>query len=99
MTARLQVRAIRTDGTEFCANGRVAWALQELVVAGERGCTAIETPGPRWSSYVHRLRHDHGLHIETVDEPHGGNFAGRHARYILRETVEIIGLDGGREAA
>ncbi len=36
--------------------GREAWALGELVKAGERGCTPIDTPGPRWSDYVFKLR-------------------------------------------
>ena len=24
-----------------------------LIAAGERGCTSIDHPGPRWSDYVH----------------------------------------------
>jgi hypothetical protein len=40
-----------------------------------------------------------GLNIETVDEPHGGPFSGSHARYILREPIELIGADCQRLAA
>jgi hypothetical protein len=70
--------------------GRDAWALCELVKAGARGCTPIDHPGPRWSGYVHKLRHKYGLHVDTIDERHGGQFAGRHARYILRSVVQIV---------
>ncbi len=66
--------------------GRDAWALGELIRAGDDGCTPIDTPGPRWSSYVHKLRRA-GLDIQTITEAHGGPFKGTHARYILRTTV------------
>lgn len=69
--------------------GRNAWALQRLKAANENGCTPIDNPGPRWSSYVHKLRKA-GLAIETVIEKHGGAFAGEHARYILRTDITII---------
>jgi hypothetical protein len=54
------------------------------------GCTPITTPGPRWSGYVHKLRHRHGLEIQTIDEEHGGPYAGTHARYVLRSRVEFV---------
>jgi hypothetical protein len=69
--------------------GRQAWALNELLAAGETGCTPITTPGPRWSDYVFKLRRD-GVSVETVDEPNGGNFSGRHAKYIVRSSVRLI---------
>ena len=69
--------------------GRFAWTLNELVVAGERGCTPIDQPAPRWSHYVFRLRRD-GVSIETIDEKHGGTFSGHHARYVLRSKVEVV---------
>jgi hypothetical protein len=78
--------------------GRVAWALLELIEAGKTGCTSIDNPAPRWSSYVHRLRHDHGIDIETIHESHGGPFAGQHARYVVRSDVEIVSVDQ-KEAA
>jgi hypothetical protein len=31
-----------------------------------------------------------GFIIETVDENHGGPFAGTHARYVLRSQVTIL---------
>jgi hypothetical protein len=81
--------------------GRNAWALTELVRAGNDGCTPIDTPGPRWSSYVHKLRR-RGLDVQTITETHGGPFKGTHARYILRSTVqcqsEPIGNTSGRSA-
>lgn len=69
--------------------GRDAWALQELVNAGAKGCTPIDHPGPRWSGYVHKLR-KLGIRVETIHESHGGVFPGRHARYVLRSRVQII---------
>ena len=70
--------------------GRDAWALRQLIEAGPRGCTPIDNPAPRWSGYVHKLRHDHGIQIETIWERHGGPYPGRHARYVLRSKVSII---------
>jgi len=69
--------------------GRQEWALKQLIEAGETGCTSVTNSGPRWSSYVHRLR-SKGLIIETVYEPHGGSWPGRHGRYILRSCVEPL---------
>ena len=69
--------------------GRDAWALGELMRVGDDGCTPIDTPGPRWSSYVHKLRRL-GLDIQTVTEAHGGPFKGTHARYILRSRVQAL---------
>jgi hypothetical protein len=66
--------------------GREAWALDRLREAGAKGCTPITEPAPRWSAYVHLLR-GRGVPIETVTEPHGGEFAGHHARYVLRARV------------
>ena len=66
--------------------GRDRWALEALIAAGPKGCTPIDTPGPRWSGYVFSLR-ELGVPIETVTEAHGGPFKGTHARYILKATV------------
>lgn len=76
-------------GRRWSFTGRDAWALRALLGAGERGCTAIDHVGPRWSAYVHKLRRA-GLDIETVDERHGGPFPGRHGRYILRTRLRIV---------
>lgn len=69
--------------------GRDAWALDNLIRAGERGCTPISSPGPRWSHYVFKLRRA-GVNVETVDEDHGGPFSGSHARYVLRSSIRIV---------
>jgi len=69
--------------------GRDAWALSELMAAGGKGCTPIDTPGPRWSAYVHNLRKA-GLIIETHHEAHAGPFPGSHARYVLVSAITII---------
>ena len=69
------------------AKGRAAWALDRLRWAGPTGCTPITQPAPRWAAYVHSLR-GRGVPIETLTEPHGGEFSGHHARYILRAKVQ-----------
>lgn len=77
------------DGQERTGKGRDAWALAELVKAGAEGCTPITHPGPRWSSYTHKWR-KRGLSIETITEMHGGPFAGKHARYVLRTPIVVL---------
>lgn len=67
--------------------GRDAWALGELIIAGADGCTPIDHPGPRWSGYVFKLKRIYRLDVETVTEMHGGDYAGKHARYVLRSRV------------
>ncbi|MGE4249053.1 MAG: hypothetical protein AB7F09_06670 [Parvibaculaceae bacterium] len=86
------IAKVLPDGLPFIARGRDAWALMQLYRAGAAGCTPIDTPGPRWSGYVHKLRKK-GLHIETVHEEHGGQFAGRHARYVLQSNVSLVVKD------
>lgn len=71
-------------------SGREAWALLNLVEAGEAGCTPISSPAPRWSHYVWLLRGD-GFAIETIHEEHGGPFSGTHARYVLHDHVKLEG--------
>lgn len=71
------------------ASGRDEWALLQLASAGEQGCTPIDTPGPRWSGYVHNLR-GKGVEIETRLERHSGPFPGRHARYILHGKICLL---------
>jgi len=81
--------AIYPDGTRrtFVLQGRNAWALSELIREGKNGCTPIGNPGPRWSAYIHNLRHEFGLEIETITEAHKGPFPGTHARYVLHSSV------------
>lgn len=69
--------------------GREEWALSNLLAAGSRGCTPIDTPGPRWSDYVFKLK-KRGIVIETVTEAHGGPYKGTHARYVLRSRIECL---------
>ena len=66
--------------------GRATWALDRLLVADRKGCTPISKPAPRWSAYVFKLR-ALGSEVETVTEPHGRDFPGHHARYVLRSVV------------
>lgn len=85
----IRVRVGDDNGPVVVVRGREAWALRMLVAAGDRGCTPIDHPGPRWSGYVHDLR-KLGIVIETVRERHGGNFPGERARYVLRSPVFIL---------
>lgn len=82
------------DGKPFTVSlkGREAWALDQLIEAGAKGCTPITHPAPRWSGYVFDLR-GHGIPIETIHEKHGGEFAGTHGRYILRARVVKGGVE------
>ena len=69
--------------------GQVANALAALVGAGGGNVTAPEVRSwaYRLGAYVHTLRRDFGLAIETVREPHDG---GWHGRYVLRCPVAIL---------
>ncbi|RWQ41857.1 MAG: hypothetical protein EOS21_11865 [Mesorhizobium sp.] len=88
---KIWVRAmVLPDGEPTTIYGREAWCLRRLMEAGKKGCTPIEQPAPRWSAYVHDLKHKFGLVIETIHEGHAGLFAGSHARYVLLSEVEII---------
>src|SRR5262249_54633738 len=62
----------------------------ELCEAGLRGSTPLDNPGPRWSGYIHALRTECGLDIETIHESHGGSFPGNHAPYVFRSPGEIL---------
>ena len=77
------------DGVIKHFRGRFAWALDQLVRAGEFGVTPLENPAPRWSHYIFVLRRE-GVSIDTIQERHSGPYSGRHARYVLAETVEIL---------
>lgn len=68
-------------------HSRERYALQALIQFGATGCSFLDSPAPRWSGYVHKLRRK-GLMIDTLSEPHGGEFPGHHARYVLRSRVE-----------
>jgi hypothetical protein len=81
-------------GVRHHLRGREAWAIACLIEAGERGCTPIDHPGPRWSDYCFKLRR-RGIAVETVTERHGGPYRGTHARYVLRSHVTVL----AREAA
>ena len=89
--ASLMIRVHIEDGNGpfVIVRGREAWALLALQAVGERGCTPIDHPGPRWSGYVHDLR-KLGIAIETIHEPHSGSFPGTHARYVLRSRIAVL---------
>jgi len=79
--------AFEWAGSTRFAHGRHAWALRQLIRAGAKGCTAQDYPGARLSAYVHKLRTEYALPIETVYEAHGGLFPGVHGRYVLRASA------------
>ncbi|MEY9328265.1 hypothetical protein ABIA20_005299 [Sinorhizobium fredii] len=76
-------------GLPVTVDGRLCWALRNLINAGAAGCTPINHPGPRWSHYTWRLR-GMGFAIETIHEKHGGPFPGTHARYVLHSEVSVL---------
>ena len=84
----VELQATVDGGPERKVIGRFAWALLRLIEAGEKGCTPINQPAPRWSNYIFRLRRQ-GVAIETITEKHAGAYAGTHARYVLRSLVEV----------
>lgn len=90
---KYQIVAEIADGPRLRLSGRDAWCLRELVQAGERGCTPIDNPAPRFAAYVHKLRKA-GFYIETIHERHSGPFQGLHARYKIRSSVTIIEESG-----
>jgi hypothetical protein len=65
-------------------------ALAALIRTGSVGVTALELSSwaYRLGAYVQTLRHDHGLAIETLREPHDG---GWHGRYVLHTPCQMIG--------
>jgi hypothetical protein len=80
------VKTTGGDVFRVVVSGRVRWALDQLRTAGTAGCTPIDNPAPRWSAYIFDLR-GMGIEIDTIHEPHEGEFAGTHGRYVLRSTV------------
>jgi hypothetical protein len=89
MNARFVLRGADGSVRILELAGRKEWALSHLLATGDTGCTSISHPGPRWSDYVFKLRR-RGVDITTLAEPHGGQFAGTHGRYILRSKVERL---------
>lgn len=85
---------ILPNGGFVTVRGREAWALRMLLDAGERGCTPINRPAPRWSAYILLLRQK-GFDIETIYEHHDGPYAGTHGRYVLRSKIRVVREDGG----
>ena len=86
----LQIRT--QDGKHQTFAGRLAWTLQRLVEAGDRGVTTIDHPAPRWSDYVFKLRKA-GLVISTDYEKHKGDFPGNHGRYRLETPVSVVATE------
>ncbi|MGF1552360.1 MAG: hypothetical protein ACFBWO_07650 [Paracoccaceae bacterium] len=74
------------DDRRLVLTARAAWALAELRRAGPRGITARAYPGVRLADAVFKLRRA-GYAVATEFEPHGGDYPGRHARYILHEQA------------
>ncbi|CAN7565065.1 winged helix domain-containing protein [Aminobacter sp. LjRoot7] len=83
------------DGLPTKVVGREAWALLNLKRARKDGCTALEQPAVRWAAYIHDLRHNFGLDIESIHESHKGPFPGTHCRYVLRSDVTILETSEG----
>jgi hypothetical protein len=81
-----QVAPDAGDPFTITVKGRVKWTLDQLCQAGLTGCTPRNNPASRLSAYVKTLR-DLGVPIETIREPHEGDYPGFHGRYVLCATV------------
>ena len=89
----VEVRFRGSGGPEQVAIGRVAQCLAALASRGQRGVTSAEfAAGTRVSDSIHKLRHRHGLGIETERVGHGGTYSGEHAIYRLSASIEIVEL-------
>lgn len=88
---KIKVTLLSEPYRTFELDGRLGWAMTQLLSAGAKGVATIERPAPRWSAYVHRLR-ERGIQIDTEMEPHQGTYPGRHARYKLVCDVQIKAL-------
>lgn len=90
-----KARARLADGSTFAVSGREAQTLILLAEKKARGLRAYDFPGGppfRLSAYVHDLRHNFSLGIETSYEEHA---TGQHAVYTLTTPVEIVAVDHG----
>lgn len=69
-------------------NNRLGQTIRALVEKGTLGITALEMSNwaLRLGAYIHILRHEYGLAILTVMEPHED---GKHGRYILQSNVTL----------
>lgn len=70
---------------------QVARTLAALIYKGEQGITALEMGAWafRLGAYIHILRHEYGLDIQTQKEEH---VRGWHARYVLITHVKILDI-------
>lgn len=84
------VFAVEPDGGVYTAKGRCAWMLNELLKSGDNGVTSVDNPAPRIAAYVFKLKKIYGLAIESVEEKHGGPYAGKHSRYHLRSKIKVL---------
>lgn len=81
---------------ELCLNHtRERDVLDALIEAGATGCNFYDAPAPRWAASVHKLR-KRGIQIATIREPHGGEYPGHHARYVLLSRVTKVDLASER---
>ena len=72
---------------EIQISGRNADTLERLIIVDQRGISSTElNPGNRLAAYICELR-KLGLNIDTWMEPNVGQYAGRHARYVLQSIV------------
>lgn len=83
-----KLRIVRDDGgPSFIVTGQTAKAARALVLAYQRGVTALEVSSwaYRFAAYCHELRKK-GLEIETLKEPHDGGWHGRH---VLHTPIRL----------
>ena len=69
---------------------RAQFFLEEMIAAGAAGITSIDYPGVRVANGIFKLGKA-GVAVETIYESHDGEYAGRHALYVLTSTVVRLG--------
>lgn len=83
--------------------GRPAWALDNLIRNRAKGFRTIDCSATQLPFYIWQLRQVLGDDaIQTIREDHGGDYPGKHARYVLRDltlTTEHCKPDKKKPAA
>lgn len=85
---RFAIKSAPDDEGEHTASGKTAKVVRLLLQRGAQGLTQHDTYPwhTRLAATVENLR-KRGLNIQTLMEPHSD---GRHARYVLLDTILII---------
>ena len=93
--SKLTLKVRNGDGPGIWLKGREAQTMALLIARGDTGISSLHHPGIRLAHYIFKLR-GYGFLIETQSTPHGGDFAGHHAVYVLKSRASIVSGDERR---